>query len=124
LEDIHTYTVKGHWPFPTDMIRYDQATPLGEADLAAITRLSTEHATDKAAFDDVEITLVSRSLPNTKRWESFGWKVTAIPTDPSFGILEQIEQRRRDEDALVASGLAKLTDSEREIIVARMGIHA
>lgn len=72
----YTYTVKGTWPFPTDMLRYDDAQPITDADKANIEKLSTENA---ESVEDlrlpVEIQLTGPRWPTLERWRSFGWKV-------------------------------------------------
>lgn len=109
----HRYTVKGHWPFPTDMLRHDGSRPASPEDQGAIDRLSTEHATDKAAFDDAEINLVGPYKPNTARWESFGW---AVPSDTDHAFFKRIreEDERRADLAKVA--LTKLTHEEADAL--------
>jgi hypothetical protein len=82
----YRYTVRGHWPFPTDMLRHDQASGQTRQDVEQIAALATEHAEDRDAFTDVEIALVADSRPNVERWNSFGWFVVAanfpVPDEP------------------------------------------
>jgi hypothetical protein len=117
LPKTHTYTVKGSWPFPLDMLRRDQSCAATPADQEKIDRLSGERSRPREDFKDVEITLTGPNPPLTARWESFGW---SVPTDLEYTFLKELDQRRRDEDNLVAAGLAKLDPAEREAITARM----
>lgn len=107
-----TYTVRGIWPFPLDMLRHDDASPLSVEDREMIERLSGDHAPDRAAFKKVEITLVG-PRPHTARWESFGW---SVPGDLEYAAIKRAnaaDQRRR---ALLASARAKLTAEEIEAV--------
>jgi len=112
-----TYVVKGHWPFPVDMLRRDGSRAATPADQAAIDALTGDHAPDASAFVDVEISLVGPSEPNTARWESFSW---SVPGDVQHAFVKQERARLAREALLVASGLAKLNPDEREAIEARM----
>lgn len=67
----HRYVVRGHWPFPLDMLRHDGSRPASDADRTMVERLSGEYAPDRDAFVDVEIKLVGPSRPNSARWESW-----------------------------------------------------
>lgn len=82
---MKTYTVSGRWPFPLDMLRYDQAEPADEDSKALIDRLSAEHAdaqTIKAVFE-VRLTSEDRYAPHHQRWESFGWEVVKSAATPA-----------------------------------------
>jgi hypothetical protein len=72
----YTYTVTGTWPFPLDMLRYDDAQGATAADRALIERLSQDNAD---SLDDLKrksrITLVGKSRPTPARWRSFLWTV-------------------------------------------------
>lgn len=111
------YTVKGHWPFPLDMLRHDQSAAASTDDQAMIDRLSADHAPDRAAFKDVEINLVGSWKPNTARWESFGW---AVPTDTDHAFYKAAAKREREERGLFEGALTKLTSEEREVVLARI----
>lgn len=87
-----SYTVKGRWPFPTDMLRNDQAEPESEADRELVRRMSGDVSDDEFGTEvAVSIRLVmeageptrsrpgGRFLPNAARWESFGWTVSGVP---------------------------------------------
>lgn len=112
-----SYVVRGHWPFPVDMLRYDGSRAASDADAAMIERLSAEHAPDRAAFKDVEISLLSdRQLPfnSAERWESFGWEV---PGDV-FRILQKkqaaADSRRAAEE--------RVRDAATDLLTALKGI--
>ncbi|AXQ68487.1 hypothetical protein HOT99_gp130 [Caulobacter phage CcrBL10] len=84
-----TYTVKGSWPFPTDMLRYDDAKPATVFASETINRLSGDYAPSRESIrDEVEIRLirVKRGLPAIDRWESFGWKVVNGDEDTQYAI--------------------------------------
>jgi hypothetical protein len=82
-DDPIRYKVRGRYPFPIDMLRYDRAYPNTERDsaLVGVTDGLCRVAGD-ATSQPVEITLVCRGLaphhPTIGRWRSFGWEVTAI----------------------------------------------
>lgn len=72
----HTFVVRGSFPFPIDMLRYDRCTPKSEADSNVITR-SLEHQGTSEVF---EVTVISdKELkgwePTVGRWKSFGWEL-------------------------------------------------
>lgn len=108
-----TYTVRGHWPFPLDMLRHDQSRAAADADQALIDKMSAEFTEDDSYFADVEINLTSFSKPNTARWESFGW---AVPGDAEHAFHKVAREKERHRRALASSALAKLTPEEREAI--------
>lgn len=115
--DPLAYTVRGHWPFPLDMLRHDVSRAASDADQALIDALSGETAPDRDAFQDVEINLVGSWRPNTARWESFGW---SVPTDTLYAAERQMRQAQAREDQLVADALEKLTVAERLAVQKRM----
>lgn len=85
----HTYAVTGRWPFPIDMLRYDDAQAASEADALLIQRLSGEFAPDRDAIrTPTTITLTTErsrfwlGYQSAKRWESFGWKSGEAPEAP------------------------------------------
>ena len=108
-----TYTVRGYWPFPTDMLRHDGSRAATETDQALIDRLSGDSAPDRAAFQNVDINLVGPWKPNAARWESFGW---AIPADVEHQYYKRSAEKEKRRKALAASGLAKLTAEEKEAL--------
>lgn len=107
------YTVRGHWPFPTDMLRHDGSRAATPEDQAVIDRQSLEYAPDRDVFVDVEINLVGPNKPNTARWESFGW---AVPADQEHQYYKRAAEAERKRRTLVASAMAKLTDEEKEAL--------
>lgn len=113
----HSYIVRGHWPFPLDMLRHDESRPASADDQAAIDSLSAEHATDRDAFKDIEIRLVGPCKPNTARWESFGW---AVPGDEEYAYYKGLKHREAEEKALLESAMGKLTAQERAVVESRM----
>ncbi|WP_303758405.1 hypothetical protein [Sphingobium yanoikuyae] len=111
------YVVRGHWPFPLDMLRHDCSVPASADDRSAIDNLSQEYAPDRAAFSDVDIRLVGPQKPNTGRWESFGWKV---PSDTEHAFIKSLMQQKARDDALFAGAMAKLTEAERRAVSHRL----
>ncbi|AFU86775.1 hypothetical protein D869_gp139 [Caulobacter phage CcrRogue] len=88
-QEYQTYTVKGSWPFPTDMLRYDDAKPATVFASETINRLSGDYAPSRESIrDEVEIRLIriKRGLPAIDRWESFGWKVVNGDEDTQYAI--------------------------------------
>jgi hypothetical protein len=67
------FEVKGSWPFPYDMLRYDHCYPANESDSLALTEMA-----NGATEGIVTVKLMSNSphAPTHKRWESFLWKAT------------------------------------------------
>jgi hypothetical protein len=102
------------------MLRRDGSRPATDHDQRLIDYLSSEHAPDAAAFDDVEIKLVGPNKPCTPRWESFSWDV---PSDTEHAFYKAEAARRREEETLFQSALGKLTDAERNVVLARMRVH-
>ena len=120
----HRYTVRGHWPFPTDMLRRDLSIAASPEDQALIDRLSTVHAVYSDAFEDVEINLVGASKPNWERWESFCW---AVVNNPEVDLLkaerDALKARRMkdaEEQAIIDSALTKLSGRELEVMKSRL----
>lgn len=111
------YTVKGHWPFPLDMLRYDQSEPASVSEQAKINFYSTEHAFSKTSFEDVEINLVGPNRPNTARWESFGW---TVPTDTDYALTKQARRREAEDQQVFDAAMSKLSPREREIVASRI----
>lgn len=74
-----TFVVEGVFPFPIDMLRYDQCFPVTGNDAAEIeASINRERdAEGKRRKFSVKLTTVSHAglYPTTARWESFGWKV-------------------------------------------------
>jgi hypothetical protein len=76
---VKRFTVEGTYPFPTDMLRYDQCWPAREAEdsvqLAEAMILRRHMDTNRKR----QVTLVTNktTAPTVGRWQSFGWKVIA-----------------------------------------------
>lgn len=69
------YTVRGAWPFPIDMLRYDCCYPATETESGKLTDL-LERKTDAGV---IELRLATRSErgPTHGRWDSHTWQVIA-----------------------------------------------
>jgi len=117
MAKVFHYTVKGHWPFPLDMLHHDQSEAASVSDQALIDGLSADHAPDRAAFRDIEISLAGPNKPNTARWESFGW---SIPADQEHAYYKRVKAERLEEERLFVGALAKLSATERNIVQARL----
>jgi hypothetical protein len=65
-------TVQGSGRFPTDMLRYDSCVPASEKDANAL--FQTEDREVKVIQFCAEVS----GVPSKARWESFGWKITAV----------------------------------------------
>ncbi len=106
-----TYTVRGSWPFPTDMLRYDDSKAATPEDQAMIDRLSSENAPDLESLQNrVSITLIGNFKPNTARWESFLW---TVPDDFEYRWLKEAQKEKSEREILKKSALAKLTPEEK-----------
>ena len=113
---VQTYTVRGRWPFPLDMLRRDQSQPATGADAALVAQLSKDHPDDLSEVRSVvEVTLrmehPNRVGPNRERWKSFQWEVVA-PVDPMDAARDEASRMR----SLRESALAKLTSDEIEAL--------
>jgi hypothetical protein len=116
--DFH-YTVKGSWPFPTDMLRRDCSRPATPEDEAIIERLSKPYAEDRDAIrNEVTVSLVIPNAerhmrPLTARWRSFGWDVSG---DAECRQIAEDRTRRARMQKLYDSAMAKLSPEEREAV--------
>jgi hypothetical protein len=121
-----SYTVTGQWPFPTEMVTYDQAWAATREDQILIERMSGEVSDEELGVrTKVSINLVMNSgastrsrpnghwLPNAARWDSFGWTVSGVPEIDDMRYC--VEQDRKN-DELRKSALSKLTDEERRVL--------
>ena len=117
MQKEHRYTVKGHWPFPLDMLRHDGSRAATDKDLEMISQLVGDFAPDRSVFKDVEINLVGSNKPNTARWESFSW---AVPSDTDHNFFKEADRRDREEGELFEAALSKLSNEERAVIIARI----
>lgn len=117
------YTVTGSWPFPLDMLRYDQSRAATDEDQAKIDALSGEYAPSLETIRvPVSISLImvghsKHARPTTARWESFTWHV---PTDRDFYADRLQQKQRKQRDVLVKTALSKLSPAEREAVEQRM----
>lgn len=108
------YTVRGHWPFPLDMLRRDGSRAATDADQALIDQLSGDHVDDAGVgFNVVDINLVGPNKPNTERWGSFGW---TVPTDVDYQWHMQRQREANERRQLADQALAKLTPEEIEAV--------
>lgn len=79
----YTYTVTGTYPFPVDMLRYDNAYPAPNSDFSVISmgRLDYREYYRKFREDNptglprFSVRLASHNEPTKDRWLSFGWSV-------------------------------------------------
>lgn len=63
----HQYAVSGRGEFPADMLRYDEADFLSLADETVAAQTSQR-----------TVKVIGEVEPTTRRWESFGWTVSAV----------------------------------------------
>jgi len=112
----YTYIVTGRWPFPLDMLRRDGSQAATPEEQEKIDRYSEISSPDPTDTNDVEIALVGPNPPLTARWESFGWKV---PGDYAHALGKEAKSRQKEEEAIWQGALEKLTDREREVVIAR-----
>lgn len=117
MQTEQSYTVKGCWPFPLDMLRHDGSRAATGEDQEIINRLTSDFAPDRLVFKEVEINLVGPRKPNTARWESFSW---AVPSDTDHIFFKEAAKRDREEKALFEVALSKLSDEERAVVMARV----
>lgn len=73
------YVVEGVGAFPMDMLRTDDAEPVGDADRAVVQALSTADGAVTCARHRVRLRSRAPLAPVTERWESFGWRVIEVP---------------------------------------------
>lgn len=79
MERTFEFQVKGRWPFPLDMLRYDQAEAATSKDQELIDKLSS--SPDDINLREVfTITLkapykLQHCIPTDARWRSFLWRV-------------------------------------------------
>lgn len=113
MDKEFVYRVRGHWPFPLDMLRRDGSRAASPGDQERIERLSADKTEDQSYFEDVEIELVGGCKPNTARWESFGW---TVPEDVEYACIKRAQEETRARSVLMASALAKLSSEEVEAL--------
>jgi hypothetical protein len=82
------FVVRGTYPFPIDMLRYDACQPLHETDSNTIANSINHHYRGAEGY---EVSLVRTDEPRRLweptygRWESFGWKVSRVESSPQPG---------------------------------------
>ena len=75
-------------PFPIDMLRYDGVSPNSEADSGEINRSFNSRRYGSENKEPIVVTVKKLShgskkwLPESARWESFGWEVIEVIPDP------------------------------------------
>lgn len=77
---VFHFTVEGSGSFPSDMLRYDSCFPVSETEARSIAR---DDATGRRT---IRLQRVGSNTngPTERRWESFGWHVTACePVNPT-----------------------------------------
>lgn len=108
------YTVRGTWPFPVDMLRYDASKAAAPADQVLIDRLSLENVISLGDLrHPMSINLVGSNKPNTARWESFGW---SVPADEMHAFSKELKAEKAARDAAYATAMAKLTPAEKAAV--------
>lgn len=72
-------TVRGSYPFPIDMLRYDCLHPATESDSAKIAR-TLDPQYDISTPYEIQLTRLAEPKwePTLPRWNSHLWKVTNI----------------------------------------------
>lgn len=71
-------TVQGQSDFPVDMLRYDALCPKTEANSHAIRRSLQESFQPEPLVIEVTGIHEGNWAPNTARWFSYGYTVTAV----------------------------------------------
>lgn len=77
---LHTYKVRGSFPFPLDMLRYDQSFPAHEHETAIIADCVTGHGPRGIIGHTITLRAVGPKEwhPTGPRWGSFLWTVVEI----------------------------------------------
>jgi hypothetical protein len=68
------FTVTGTWPFPYDMLRYDQCWPATEGDAHNLAHLDELGAAANRCALMMETDMPRGPTP--ERWRSLGWQVS------------------------------------------------
>lgn len=110
-EEVNTehVTVSGKWPFPTNMLAFNNARPASERDANLIEMLSGPSADLEVRQTVMTIQLVMTGKPSYAHWRGCGWHVLDDP----------VYDQQKEEEALAAlrkSGLRKLTLAERKAL--------
>lgn len=90
-----TYTVRGQWQFPLDMLRRDMSMPVYSDDSDTMMMLVDGSMPPETKGEKFEINLSianngkwktdherQRFMPNIERWKSFRWEVIKIDGEP------------------------------------------
>jgi hypothetical protein len=81
VKKIIQYKVSGTWPFPFDMLRYDESQASTEEDQLKIDLLDVENPTLEIIKRRFVVTLKTNNPkdlswhPTERRWNSFCWRV-------------------------------------------------
>ena len=67
------FKVRGAWPFPFDMLRYDHCYPATSFDANIIENMQFE--TTSMGVVQIELRTRSEFGPTPARWKSFTWEV-------------------------------------------------
>ncbi len=126
------FTVRGKWPFPTDMLRHDNAVAATLSDEALIQLLSQPHApqtSGKLRPYAIKLRLKpgnERYGVNVERWKSFGWTVdvteevpvslnsTLAETTPPVKSPSRLERRLREAVRAHVDAVTAFETFERE----------
>lgn len=71
----HSIAVTGDYPFPTDMLRFDDCYPQTNNDAAAIERSMRPGQFGQVTLRVEKLTEKLDARWTPKRWESFGWSI-------------------------------------------------
>jgi hypothetical protein len=81
------FQVKGKYPFPLDMLRYDSCFPYSQEDVVKI-QINLDLHSSHCSSPETTIMLMrcvetKADIPTKDRWNSFGWAVIAESTEVS-----------------------------------------
>lgn len=112
------YVVEGRSEFPQDMLRRDSSKPVDEKDWKIINAeigddilLADEGGRKRLLKYRIKLATESKFAPNTKRWESFGFRVVEVGPG-LYGTVSEAAPGRPREHPEGSSSLdrAKLSD--------------
>ena len=78
----YEFEATGFWPFPWDMLRYDEAYP---ADIYASSALECV-AGYKTEAGKTTVRLIGNKMTR-ERWQSFGWAIEPLSEDAKYSAL-------------------------------------